>query len=666
MSTKKVKPEGGETRSFAAETKELLKLMIGSLYSNKEVFLRELISNASDALDALRFAALTQPELQGEGELAIRIEPNAQARTLTISDNGIGMSRDEVVTNIGTIAKSGTKALVEAIQKSEAAKKETLEMIGQFGVGFYASFMVADKVTLVTRRAGEETATRWESEGDGEYSLYEAQKANPGTEITLHLKDADEDAGLDNFVEEWVLRRVVKKYSDFVRYPIKMEISREEVEREDDGTEKEGGKRETVINDETLNSQRTLWKRRQQDVTEDEYQQFYQQISHDWQKPAKTITISAEGRLEYQALLFLPSQAPFDLFQHEADYGLQLYVKNVRIIDNCADLLPRYLRFVKGVVDAADLPLNVSRELLQTNRQISQIKKGLVKKVLDTLAELKEKDSETYLQIWRAYGNALKEGIVQDAANKDKLTQLLLFESSRDAELTGLADYVGRMKTDQSEIYFLSGESRLHVESSPHLEAFAERGYEVLFFVDPVDEFMIQSLSEFDGKPLRAVGKGEVELGSEEERKKTEEERAQSTEKASGLLSFIKEELADYVQEVRLSNRLTSSPACLVAAEGDVSPHIEKLLRKSMGANAPNQKRILELNPKHPIFRSMKDRFESKSDVAELKKNARLIHGQALLAEGSELPDPSQFAELVAELMVANAGANEAPSIIIP
>ncbi len=642
-----------ETFQFQAETKQLLDLVINSLYTHKEIFLRELISNASDAIDKLRFEALTKPELLEDGsQFEIRLEVDKQNRTLTISDNGIGMSRDEVITNIGTIARSGTKEFREKL-KNASSDNGLAELIGQFGVGFYSAFMAADKVTLVTRRAGEKEAVLWESVGDGQYTLTTAERSKRGTSITLHLKAVDSEAGIEDYTDTWTLSNIVKRYSDFVAYPIVTREEREEVERDEDGNPKKDGKKETVIEDKTLNSMKPIWTRPQSEVTESEYAEFYKHISHDWQEPLKNISLRAEGRIEYQALLFIPSKAPFDLYYHGSEWGIRLYAKRILIMEKCEELIPRYLRFIKGIVDSADLPLNISRQTLQQDRHITQIRKWLAKKVLDTLKEMQEKDGEKYLQIWKEFGSSIKEGISSDFENKDKVVSLVLFESSNDKEkLTSLKDYVSRMKEDQKEIFYLTGESRTIVENSPHLEAFREKGYEVLYLVDTVDELVADSLHEFEGKPLKSIGKGTVELGSEEEKQKAKQEIEEKQKQSANLLEFIQKKLDVDIKEVRLSNRLTSSPVCLVGAEQDYSPQLERLLRQAK--NMPKQKRIMELNPKHDIFNKMQERYEKDKEDPLLGDYSELLLGYALLAEGSELPNPSRFNQLVVSLMTKN------------
>ena len=623
-----------ETFPFRAEVQQLLDLMIHSLYSHKEIFLRELISNASDALDRLRFEALTRPELLSEGgKLEIRLEVDEAARTLTLHDTGIGMSRQELIDNIGTIAKSGTRELAEKIRKSKSPVEEAdresgeglTELIGQFGVGFYSSFMVADRVVVVTRRAGEGGATRWESSGAGEFEVAAAERDSQGTSVTLHLKPVDEEQGVEDFTQEHALSRIVRRYSDFIAYPI-------------------------ILGEKTLNSMKPIWERPPTEVKAEEYAEFYKHISHDWQDPLSTISQRAEGLLEYRALLFVPSEAPFDLFYVGYEGGLKLYVRRVLIVERSPDLLPRYLRFLSGVVDSPDLPLNVSREMLQHDRQIRQIRKALVKKVLDSLADLKEKDQEKYLALWKAFGRVLKEGPSEDHENKEKIAELILFQSSHHEEkLSPLADYVSRMKEGQEAIYYLTGASRAAIESSPHLEALRAKGIEVLYLTDAVDELVVESLAEYQGKKLKSAGKGTVDLGTAEEKEEKKKELDEKTRAYQGLLEWIQKALDDRIKEVRLSARLTASPACLVGGEHDFSPRLEQLLKRD--TDRPRQRRILELNPDHEIVKRLERMVESDAASEKAGEYAELLYGYAVLAEGSELPDPAAFARRIAELM---------------
>lgn len=642
-----------ETYRFEAETTQLLKLMIHSLYTDKEIFLRELISNASDAIDRLRFEALTKPELVADNHTSeIRIEVDSDARLLTVHDNGIGMSREELIANIGTIASSGTRTLLEQVRAEEQSGQAVAEMIGRFGVGFYSAFMVADSVRLVTRRAGEESATEWESSGDGEYRLSPAQRSQHGTSIHLHLKPADSENGLEDFTQQWTLSSIVKRHSDFVSYPIKMKQERHEPERDTDGNPKEGGETRVVIEDTTLNSMKPIWTRPQSEVREEEYAEFYTHIAHDWNPPLKTLAFRAEGRFEFQAVVFVPSQAPFDLYYHSAPFGLQLYAQRVMIMERCEDLLPRYLRFLKGVVDSADLPLNISRQRLQQDRHISQIRQWLSKRILDALTNLAENDGDVFAKVWEQFGRTLKEGVSADFENKDRLIPLLRFPSSHDPEkLTSLKDYVERMRTEQTEIYYLTGESRRSVENSPHLEAFKDKGYEVLYLVEPVDELVVQAVTEFEGKKLQSVGKGTVQLGSETEKQEAEKALKEQAQDYAGLLETLQKRLDEHVKEVRLSTRLTTSPVCLVGAEHDPSPQLERLLSQAQ-TDMPKQKRIMELNPTHPILTKLYGRYQNNSQDAALDEYAQLLFGYGLLAEGSELPDPVAFNRRVADLMV--------------
>jgi molecular chaperone HtpG len=636
---------------FQAETKKLLDLMIHSLYTNKEIFLRELISNASDALDRLRFEALTDPTLLEENEkYEIRLETDKEARTLSISDTGIGMSRDEVMANIGTIARSGTDELRKGLEAAPTAQMAA-DLIGRFGVGFYSSFMVADKVVLTTRKAGESAATRWESTADGTYLLSEAERDRRGTTVTLYLKPADPEIGIEDFTDQWALSRVVRKYSDFVTYPIIGKYIREE-------TGKDGGLAQEpaptiVIEDKILNSMKPIWSRPQAEVSESEYADFYRHISNDWNPPFKTVPLKAEGTIEYQALLFIPAQAPYDLFYHGYQGGLRLYAKRVMVMENCEGLLPRYLRFIKGVVDSADLPLNISRQTLQQDRHITQIRKWMTKKVLDALAGLFENDYDNYLKLWGQFGRALKEGVSPDYENKERILSLLLFQSSADPEkLTTLKAYVERMKEGQEEIYYLTGESRGVVENSPHLEAFKEKGYEVLYLSEPVDELLVQSLWDYEGKKLKSAGKGALKLGdNQEEKEKVEAELKKKEEEAADLFTAMQKALDEHVKQVRLSGRLVASPACLVGTEMDYSPQMERLLQKGKGGG-PRQRRILELNPDHEIFVKLQERFRQNNGDKAIGEYAELLMGYALLSEGSEIPEPAKFNRLVVGLML--------------
>lgn len=628
-----------ETLEFEAEARQLLQLMVHSIYSNKDTFLRELISNSSDALDKVRLEAFRDKDMDVDtSDLHIAIEVDKAQRTLTVRDNGIGMSRDEVVQLIGTIAKSGT---VEFLQKLKDAKDRDAasspELIGQFGVGFYSTFMVADKVTLVTRRAGESLGTRWESSGEGTYTIEPVENGPQGTAVTLHLKPEDKEDHLFDYTDEWKIREIVKRYSDFIAWPIRMEVER----RDKDGNVT----RET----ETLNSMKALWARPKDSVAEDEYKEFYKHISHDWTDPLEIIRMQAEGTFEYQALLFIPSRAPFDLFMRNRKRGVQLYVKRVFIMDDCEELMPEYLRFVKGVVDAQDLSLNVSREMLQQDRQIQLMRRRLVKKVLSTAKDMMANDPERYETFWQQFGRVVKEGLVNDLENRNAILEIASFESTHDSEKPAtLRQYLERMKDGQEHIYYMTGESRTIIESSPHMEAFRAKGFEVLLLTDPVDEVWVEPGGEFEGKRFQSIAKGQVDLDTEEEKKATEAQRDQQQKDFANLLSWMTNTLEADVKEVRLSSRLTNSPACIVGDAHDISPTLEKMYR-AMGQDMPHTKRILELNPTHPLVSGLQKAYNERKDDPGLAETAELIYGMALLAEGGELNDPSRFIRVLSD-----------------
>ncbi|MFD7437784.1 molecular chaperone HtpG [Streptomyces sp. NPDC059861] len=600
-----------ETLEFQAEARQLLQLMVHSIYSNKDIFLRELISNASDALDKRRLAGLTDDSLRTD-DPHIAVEVDKDSRTLTVRDNGIGMSRDDVVGLIGTIARSGTAETLRRLKES----KDSAELIGQFGVGFYSVFMVADRVRLLTRRAGEETGVRWESDGDGTYTIETAEDVPEGTSVTVHLRPADEEDALYDYAEEGKVREIVKRYSDFISFPIRM-------------------------GDETLNSMKALWARPRSEVKDEEYQEFYRHISHDWSEPLEIIRMRAEGTFEYEALLFVPARAPHDLFQRDARHGIQLYVKRVFIMDDSRELLPGHLRFVKGVVDAADLSLNVSREILQQDRHIQLIRRRLAKKVLSTVKDLMRNDAEKYRTFWREFGAVVKEGLLDPAEDHRTILDVASFASTAGDEPTSLAEYAARMKDGQDKIYFMTGESRAQIENSPHLEAFRAQGYEVLLLTDPVDEIWVEAVRQHDGKEFRSVARGSVDLPAEEE---VSEERSGSY---ATLLTWLNETL-DEVKDVRLTTRLTSSPACLVNDADGITPALERMYR-AMGQELPPVKRVLELNPEHPLVGGLRAAYEERGADAELAETAELLYGTALLAEGGDLADPARFAKLLAD-----------------
>lgn len=639
-----------KTFTFKSEAKELLDLMIHSLYSNKEIFLRELISNASDAIDKRRFLSLSEGEIGLEADAyGVKITTDSDARTVTISDNGVGMNQDELVANLGTIARSGTKRFTEEMEK-QGTGDEKSNLIGQFGVGFYSAFMIAEKVEVLSRKAGEDTATIWRSTGDGKFQIVTSEKDEVGTSITLHLRPTDEENGVSDFTQEWVLSAAIKKYSDFVQYPIQLWTVRTEPVLDEEGNPVEGAEPETIEAWKTLNSMKAIWTRSEADVTEEEYADFYKHISHDWEAPFDKVRFRAEGMFEYEALIFLPDRQPFDLFYREQDYGLQLYVNRVLIKENSDELLPSWLRFAKGVVDSPDLSLNVSREMLQADRRVSSIRKRLAKKVTDHLAGILNSDRERYEGFWGNFGRVLKEGLA-DTLHADKLKPLLLVETTKsEGKLKTLAEYVTDMKEGQEEIYYMTGDSREALLSSPHLEAFKAQDYEVILMFESIDEIIMGHLTTYEEKSLRSVGKGEVELGSEDERKAAEDDRKAAEADHKTLLEALQSSLDSHVKQVRLSQRLTTSPVCLVGAENDMSPGLERILSAS-GQAAPVQKRIMELNASHPIFERLKA-LSLESDAEVLADYAHLLHGQALIAEGSAVPDPAGFAQRVAALMV--------------
>ncbi|MFJ3647864.1 molecular chaperone HtpG [Streptomyces murinus] len=624
-----------QTFEFQVEARQLLQLMIHSVYSNKDVFLRELVSNASDALDKLRLEKLRDDALDVEvSDLHIELDIDSEARTLTVRDNGIGMSYEEVGQLIGTIANSGTAEFLRELRESKDAAGEE-GLIGQFGVGFYSGFMVADEVTLVTRRAGESQGTRWTSRGEGTYTLTAVEDAPQGTSVTLHLKPADPENQLHDYASPWKIREIVKRYSDFITWPIRMVT-----EAPADGEEPAP---------ETLNSMKALWARPRDQVSDDEYHELYKHIGHDWRDPLETIRLQAEGTFEYQALLFLPEHAPHDLFTRDFRRGVQLYVKRVFIMDDCEALLPPYLRFVKGVVDAADLTLNVSREILQQDRHIEMMRRRLTKKVLSTVKDLMGEESDRYATFWREFGTVLKEGLVTDAENREALLAVSSFASTHhESEPTTLKQYLERMKDGQEDIYYLTGESRQAIENSPHMEAFRDRGIEVLLLTDAVDEVWVDAVGEYEGKKLRSVAKGEFDLDAKSEDEGAEDEREKRNEAYAGLLEWMGKRLEDDIKEVRLSSRLTVSPACVVSDAHELTPALENMYR-AMGQEVPRAKRILELNPGHALVQGLNEAYTEHGDGTELAETAELLYGLAVLAEGGQPKEPARFVKLMAE-----------------
>ena len=613
-----------QTQAFQAEIKQLLDLMIHSLYSHKEIFLRELISNASDACDKRKFLSLTEENLlPANTELEINIEIDKENKLLKIIDNGVGMSFEEATKNLGTIAHSGTKELLKHVQEA----KERPELIGQFGVGFYSAFMVADKVTVHTQKAGSNEGALWESTGDGTFTTDKVPRPNgAGTTITLHLKSFEGEDDAQDFTAEWTIKSLIKKYSDFIRYPIKMKNDKDEFD--------------------VLNSLKALWLKSPSEIKEEEYKEFYQQISHDWQPPLKTIHYKAEGTMEFHSLMFIPSKQPWNYYSRDWEHGLNLYVKRVFIMSDCKDLLPPYLRFVRGLVDSSDLSLNVSREMLQQDRQVGAIRKSLTTKVLNTLKEWAQKDRSEYESFWLEFGPTIKEGIPNDPSTKDKLQDLLLFKSTASDQWISLEEYVQQKPEDQKSIYYLAGESLEQLRTSPYLEKLKKKGYNVLLCVDPVDEWVTKTLSQYKELKLQSVTEDNLDLSSEDEKKefKDLEPRFQS------LMTTIKTHLDTKVQDVRLTDRLTETPACLVSSSNEMSAHMEQILSKLGKEDVPQSKRILEVNPKHPLI----ERMLVCTDETQ-KQWADLLYNQALLFEGSPLPEPLKFAQSINELMMNQA-----------
>jgi len=626
-----------EKLAFQAEVKQLLQLMIHSLYSNKEIVLRELISNASDAADKLRFEGLSNGALyENDSELKIRIGFDKAARTVTISDNGIGMNREEVIRNIGTIAKSGTKEFFQNLTGDQA---KDANLIGQFGVGFYSAFIIADKVTLITRRAGEKDAVQWQSSGEGDFTIDTVEKAGRGTDVILHLREGEEE-----FLNDWKLKTIVRKYSDHITLPIIMKKSEWK-----DGENGAGGEMVPTDEDETINKASALWARSKSEITEEEYQEFYKHVSHDFESPLAYSHSRVEGKQEYISLLYIPTKAPFDLYDRERRQGIKLYVKRVFIMEDAEKLMPQYLRFVRGVIDSADLPLNVSREILQDSRDVEAIKNGSVKKVLGLLEDLAENKPEAYAKFWDAFGRVMKEGPGEDWANKDKIAGLLRFASTHadnDTQNVSLKDYIARMKPEQEVIYYITADTFAAAQHSPHLEIFRKKGIEVLLMSDKVDEWLLGGLTEFEGKKLQSIAKGDLDLGklqdeSEKEAQKKVEEEAKS------LVERIQSTLGDAVKEVRVTHRLTDSPACLVAGEHDVSGNLARIL-KAAGQKAPESKPILEINPAHRLI----ERLKNENDDAKFADYTHVVFDQALLAEGGQLEDPASFVRRMNSLIV--------------
>ena len=627
-----------ETLGFQTEVSQLLKLMIHSLYSNKEIFLRELISNGSDACDKLRFEALTDSALfESDPDLAIRIEVDPAARTISVSDNGIGMSRQEVIDNVGTIAKSGTREFLDRLTGDKATDAH---LIGQFGVGFYSSFIVADKVTLITRRAGlgAEHGVKWESSGEGDYSVETVTRDKRGTEVILHLRE-----GEDELLEGMRLRNIIRRYSDHITLPILMK--KEEWDADEN-------KHVVKDEDEQVNQASALWARPKTEISDEQYQEFYKHVAHDFEPPLAWTHTKVEGRSEYTQLLFLPQRAPFDLWDREHRHGVKLYVRRVFIMDDAEQLLPAYLRFVRGVVDSNDLPLNVSREILQESKDVEAIRKGCVNRVLGLVEDLSENQSEKFASFWKEFGRVLKEGVGEDFANRERIAKLLRFSSTHDEseeQVVSLADYTGRMKEGQDKIYYVTADTPAAAKSSPHLEIFRSKGIEVLLLSDRVDEWVVSHLTEFDGKPLVSVAKGALDLGDLGDEEKQAQEKEANEHK--DLTERVQKALGDRVKEVRVTLRLTDSPACLVADENAMSMNLERML-KAAGQQVPSSAPILEINTRHPIV----EKLSSESDEGRFGDWSSILFDQATLADGGTLEDPSSFVKRLNGLMLTLSG----------
>ncbi len=634
-----------ETFEFQTEVKQLLNIIINSLYSNREIFLRELVSNASDAIDKLNLEAQTNSEILGENtEFKIKLIPDKENRTLTISDNGIGMSREEVMENLGTIAKSGTAAFIKALEQSKKENTLSADMIGQFGVGFYSAFIVADRITVITRSAFDEKAVKWESAGQGEFSIEDTEKPTRGTDVVLQLKPAEQDE--DEFTDQWVIRRIIKQHNDFVRYPIVMDVEKEETETDENGNplvDKDGkpleGKTKKVIREETLNSMKAIWTRNKNDITDEEYNDFYSHTSHDWTPPLDRLHVKLEGTTEYTALLYIPSMAPFDLFSPDRSHGVRLYSRRIFIMDNCKELLPEYFRFIRGIVDAPDLNLNISRELLQQDSLVRNIRKNLVKKIIEKLEKM---DEETYNKFFDQFGAVLKEGAYNDWENKDRLTGLLRYKTTRsDGKWRSLEQYVADMQPDQEHIYYITGDTLSAISNSPHLEALKDKNYEVLLMTDPVDEFVVQTITEFKDKKLKSAEKGDLDIESADDEKKAS---------YSNLFEKVQTYLDDKVKEVKPSSHLKNSVSCLTGENYDMSAYMEKIMKAS-GQSMPKTKRILEINTGHPVIEKINRIYEQNAESESLKDYSELIYDLAVIGEGGKVENPSRFNKLVADLM---------------
>ncbi|CUH95030.1 Chaperone protein HtpG [Propionispora sp. 2/2-37] len=643
-----------KTREFQAETKQLLDLMVHSIYTNREIFLRELISNASDAIDKVRFNSLTNHDLlEGDDQFEIFLIPDENSRTLTISDNGMGMTYDEVIENIGTIAKSGTRAFLEKLKERETSTDQ--ELIGQFGVGFYSAFMVAEKVTLITRAPGQAKGVKWKSTGDGTYTIEEIEKEKRGTTIVLALKEEFRSAehGEENFLNRYTLQSLIKKYSDYIRYPIRMNFISEEKPKDAEGKIIEDAPAKQTVEVRTLNSMTPLWVKNKNEITKEEYFSFYKDLFHDWEDPLEIIHSKAEGTVEYTTLLFLPSRAPFDFYDRDTTAGIRLYSKHIFIMDKCREILPEYLKFVRGLVDSPDFSLNISRELLQHSKQLKLIGKNLEKSILKTLENLLTKDRPKYETFWKEFGQALKIGIYSDYQSRDKLKGLLLFPSSQSPDgLTSLEEYTGRMPEKQKVIYYAAGKDRASVERLPQMELLKEKGIEVLYLLDRVDEFAIDALQEFKEKKFQSISRGDLQLDDFES--ETEKQDAENLAKDNeSLVKAVKDRLGDKIAEVKISSRLKTSAVCLVSDDNGISLSMEHILTE-MNRASFKAKRILELNPHHEVFAALKKLHETAPDSDAFTDYCDLLYTQALLIEGLPPEDPIAFANKVAKLMAGN------------
>lgn len=628
-----------EKFEFKTEVKQLLDLVIHSLYSHKDIFLRELISNASDAIDKRKFQSLTDVSL-GIDAYKIKIIRDEKKKILTISDNGIGMSKDELLDNLGTIARSGTKSFLENIKLE---KDSNLDLIGQFGVGFYSAFMVADKIEVVSKKIGEKKAYKWISTGEGGFELEEATKIDAGTDVILFLKKEDKA-----YLDEYELKQIVKKYSDFVEHPIVMDTKKNEYPKKEDGSTDYDATPIEITSEEELNSRKAIWVKSASEVTKEEYNEFYKHLSHDYSDPFKIIHYKAEGTMEFKALLYIPAKSPINMYQPDDKKGIQLYVKRVFIMDDYANIVPEYLRFVKGVIDSGDLPLNVSREILQQDKHLDKIKKGVVKKILNTLKQLKEKEFDEYSKFYKEFGAVIKEGIHHDDENKELLSDLAIYKTTKSGNAyKSLAQYIAEMTTEQKDIYYLLANSEEEAKKLPVLEAFNKKGYEVILMTDPVDDWVVSSLLEYQGKKLVAVDKGDVDITDESEKKELDSKK----EEYKDLLDFMGKQLSSDVKEVRFSSRLTNSVSCLVNDQYSITKNMEQMF-KAMGQVMPAQKKILELNPEHRLIEVLKKEYEANNNSELLKDYTDLIYQQALIAEGDKLQDPVSFTKKLTELML--------------